>query len=116
MLEALCRTFCANSFAEGSVPADTSLPGFEQSREYLRSLVESPSKPGPEDLTYLNRVADNVTGRSFFTTREGHIGLALRVARAGDQICILFGCRAPLLLRSVNHGNHKWWENAVFKD
>ena len=32
MLEALCRTFCANSFAEGSVPADTKLPGFEQSR------------------------------------------------------------------------------------
>ena len=106
MLEALCRTFRVNSFAEGSVPADTTSPGFERSTEYLLSLVESPSKPGPEDLTYLNRVADNVTGRSFFATREGHTGLALRVARAGNQICMLFGCRAPLLLRSDNHGNH----------
>ena len=106
MLEALCRSFCSNLFDESFVPSSDHYPQFEESRDYLLKLVESPAESEPEYAVYVSAVVNYVTGRSFVTTREGHIGLAPLAAKAGDQVCILLGCQSPLLLRSDDHGYH----------
>ncbi|KAL2040278.1 hypothetical protein N7G274_007181 [Stereocaulon virgatum] len=106
MLEAFCRTFCSNEFAENFVPSLDRRPIFEESRDYLLKLVESSPESEPNYAKYLIGVQHDVAGRSFVTTREGNIGLAPLAAKAGDQVCILLGCQSPLLLRSDGHGYH----------
>lgn len=44
--------------------------------------------------------------RTVYITKEGHIGLALSTARPGDELCILFGCTAPVVLRRHDDGSH----------
>jgi hypothetical protein len=39
--------------------------------------------------------------RSFVATEEGYIGLAPNNVRPGDQVCVLLGCRSPLVLCPV---------------
>jgi Heterokaryon incompatibility protein (HET) len=41
----------------------------------------------------------------FVETNTGHVGLVPRGARLGDVICVVQGCRTPLLLRQVD-GHH----------
>jgi hypothetical protein len=106
MLEALCRSFCSNMFAESFIPSSDHYPQFEESRDYLLNLVQSSPESEPEYAKYVLDVVYDVIGRSFLTTREGHIGLAPLAAKAGDQVCIVLGCQSPLLLRSDDHGYH----------
>lgn len=36
---------------------------------------------------------------------QGHIGIGPPSAEAGDEICVLLGCRTPLVLRPMGNGN-----------
>ncbi|PMD64881.1 uncharacterized protein K444DRAFT_520287 [Hyaloscypha bicolor E] len=38
-------------------------------------------------------------GRRMVTTEKGHVGMALELSRRGDLVCLLFGCRMPVVLR-----------------
>jgi len=38
-------------------------------------------------------------GRRMVTTDKGHIGMALELSRRGDLVCLLFGCKMPVVLR-----------------
>jgi hypothetical protein len=38
-------------------------------------------------------------GRRMVTTEKGYIGNALELTRRGDIVCILFGCKMPVILR-----------------
>jgi hypothetical protein len=42
-----------------------------------------------------------MSGRRFFKTHEGYIGLCPESARPGDQITVIIGIPSPLLLRLV---------------
>ncbi|KAH8679988.1 heterokaryon incompatibility protein-domain-containing protein [Tricladium varicosporioides] len=44
------------------------------------------------------------TNRRLFITDNGYIGLGPVKMRKGDQICILYGCSVPIVLRKVNGG------------
>jgi hypothetical protein len=37
-------------------------------------------------------------GRALFTTADGNIGLCPADTRPGDHICVILGCKTPLLL------------------
>ncbi|CZR51400.1 uncharacterized protein PAC_01275 [Phialocephala subalpina] len=50
---------------------------------------------------YVEALQTFLPGRSFFTTKEGYIGLCPASACPGDKICIAFGSFNPLILRSV---------------
>jgi hypothetical protein len=36
-----------------------------------------------------------------FRTKNGYIGLSDGEAKSGDQVCVIFGCRQPVILRPV---------------
>ena len=42
-----------------------------------------------------------------FTTDDGYIGLAPIAAKPGDKVCVLLGCRTPLILRPCGDEYHK---------
>jgi hypothetical protein len=45
------------------------------------------------------RAFTSITGRSFFTTREGYVGIAPDCVEPGDVVCVLLGADTPVLLR-----------------
>jgi hypothetical protein len=38
-------------------------------------------------------------GRRMVTTQKGYVGMTLELSRRGDLVCLLFGCRMPVVLR-----------------
>ena len=40
-------------------------------------------------------------GRAFFVTGNKHMGLAPGISRPGDEVCILFGCPVPFIIRPL---------------
>jgi hypothetical protein len=55
----------------------------------------------------LVRIGSFFSGRSFFTTEEGYIGLAPDTAAPGDVLVVLLGLDSPILLRPTTNGYHK---------
>lgn len=105
LLDAFCHSICADVFADRYLPPRKDLPQFEQSKEFLSAILQ-PAKDripdtslGTEANKFLVASRSFCEQRSFIETREGYIGLAPRIAQPGDQVCVLLGCRMPLLLR-----------------
>ena len=46
------------------------------------------------------------SGRQFFSSPEGYIGLASSKALLSDIICILFGASLPYILRKTKRDGH----------
>ncbi|KAH7066350.1 heterokaryon incompatibility protein-domain-containing protein [Paraphoma chrysanthemicola] len=46
-----------------------------------------------------SKIFARVINRSVFTTTEGSLGLGLRDVKANDLVCVLYGCRLPVVLR-----------------
>lgn len=97
MIDALCRTLCCNTFAAGFMPPVPDFPDFQESKEYVRNLMD------PQTSIQLHRYFEEVDtmtlGRAFFRTRNGYIGLGPSSIKSGDQACVVLGCRSPLILR-----------------
>ena len=99
VIEAFCRTVCANFFSDVFNPAVSGFPDLGESLRYLRCLLRAPSSQIEPDRMFLSYAREVLKGRRFFTTKEGYIGLAPEAVQMGDQVCIILGCQSPLLLR-----------------
>ncbi|EPE03839.1 HET domain-containing protein [Ophiostoma piceae UAMH 11346] len=65
------------------------------------------SQPGVVDLYGVDRntlleesFSTSMTGRSFFMTNSGHIGMGSGYLAVGDHLIVPFGCPTPLILRT----------------
>jgi hypothetical protein len=47
----------------------------------------------------VTQIEEVTAGRSFFVIAGGYMGLAPRFAEKGDLICVLLGCRVPIIIR-----------------
>ncbi|KAH8716769.1 heterokaryon incompatibility protein-domain-containing protein [Phaeosphaeriaceae sp. PMI808] len=47
---------------------------------------------------FCRRVHAVIWGRSLFRTKKGQLGIAAKGVKAGDKICILYGCTVPVIL------------------
>ena len=104
LIDAFCSTICANVFTNMTWPPHPVYPQFEKSRDFLLAILEDSSRtftytPGSDVSLYLGLVLELCHKRSFITTEEGYIGLAPEASKPGDQICVLLGCKKPLVLR-----------------
>lgn len=57
------------------------------------------------ELRFLG-MAMGMNGRQIFKTTDGLSGVAPPQARSGDQICVLLGCDAPMILRATQNGKY----------
>ena len=108
-LDAYCRSLCGNYFVN-----QASMPGFQQSREWLLSILNSQETDVALDADvaaggreYLRLVRHFFIGRYLFMTEEGHIGLAPRAAKTGDCVCVLLGSDSPFLLRPIGNNQYQ---------
>jgi hypothetical protein len=66
--------------------------------------VESDYTPTltPAEMTWVIGLASTIVDRRFFVSSSGRPGLAPDATDVGDMICILFGCRVPVILRPID--------------
>lgn len=61
----------------------------------------SPDLGSPGRGGYLGKVRDVGYGRHFMKTAEGYIGMAPPGTQVTDIVCVILGCRLPMILRPV---------------
>lgn len=106
MIDAFCRTLVGNIFAQPQSTADTTLPSLDKSLAYVSNICRNFGEHSGSCEKYLEKVFGFTQGRCFVTTQEGYVGLAPLASKAGDQICIILGCRSPLVLRPTTEGTY----------
>lgn len=109
IVEKYCRALVCDGFSENYIPSHQSYPDFKQSKRYLESIWSEEANGTSGDLylddlglSYVTYCQNCFIGRSFFSTADGYIGLAPKGTRKGDVICVLLGCRFPVVLRPVS--------------
>ena len=105
--EAFCRTICTNVFSDGFNPPLKYLPDSQKLiTAFYEALISQPDSLATvsEYLKYhSNIIAEVLSGRSFFSTPEGHFGLAPVGAEENDLICIFLGCSSAMTLRATEN-------------
>ena len=110
ILDAYCRTLCANCFSGCLVPIYPGFPSFNEGSQTLHDLLDSKLNMPiftPVNEKYLGCVGTTLRGRTFFTTADGRIGVSARETQPGDQVCVILGCSLPLILRSTERGQYQ---------
>ena len=105
MIDSVCRTLCSNIFADHYLRLVSPLPNIQESTKYVRDLMDNQEVVDYEK--YTDRVYWNLKRRASFQTRNGHIGIGPQSTRAGDQACMVLGCRALLILRPNDAQSYK---------
>lgn len=106
VIDAFCRTLCANLFRNRYHPPAASCPSFNDSREAVLEIVRDqkcPSVIAANRRLYFDIVWASCQKRSFIITDEGHIGIAPKATKPGDRVCALLGCEMPLVLRTTSN-------------
>ncbi|KAI1197260.1 HET-domain-containing protein [Nemania serpens] len=109
VLDAYTRTIWVDNFGDRWLPNVPHEPFYQDCVSLVRALVESKPRNGSlyqqNDYTlHLSRAHDACRGRALFATRDGHVGLAPASVAERDEICLLFGCPKPIVLRPVAAG------------
>ena len=110
MTEAFCLAMCRGTLADYYVPPFRAFPNLASSLTVLRDAVrpwENEVVTDQEKEDFLRHVFHRCKGQAFFRTSSNHIGVGVRGAREGDQICILLGCNTPMVIRADSNGRYK---------
>lgn len=59
-------------------------------------------------IYYQTAFIQHFTNRSFFVTKEGHIGLGPAATQKDDKVCLLAGGQVPFVLRKKNEENERY--------
>ena len=111
------RVLCMDIFEDSYLPVRPMLSNPTQIKKELLSFRQADGTwdwdqcylaGSPAVKQYLGSFRRNTIGRALFTTTDGHIGLAPRDTRAGDIVCVVLGCRAPMILRRDLSDKTKW--------
>ncbi|CAF9926748.1 hypothetical protein IMSHALPRED_007032 [Imshaugia aleurites] len=107
LIDAFCSIMCVNLFSDLTRPRQEGFPQLDESREFVLAILQakdwlSRTAIGSTQSRYLDYVWAFCNKRSFIMTEEGYIGLAPKLTKPGDQVCILLGCTRPLVLRQTS--------------
>lgn len=119
LISAYCKALTAGEVAEAWLHPHKDYKTLEDCRKVLEMVWSSaasvdelsrqiiPERGIPADLSQLTNYLD---GRSIFHLSDGNIGLGPIGAQPGDCVCVLLGCRVPVVLRPVSTpmSNQTW--------
>lgn len=81
---------------------------------WFRVSTADPTRPKRDiddltnvELKFLEQVALATMRKRLLFTYEGYIGMAPHETRKGDKICLLLGCRVPVVLRQRVEGGYE---------
>lgn len=113
-LETHCRALLADSFSNSDLPGRHVKPDLARIAELLKLIVSSTKTwTGFQESafrwskSFLSHCHHNLVGRCFIRGKGGYIGLASGGAQTGDVLCVLLGCRYPVLLRPRHSNDEK---------
>ncbi|KAI0105054.1 heterokaryon incompatibility protein-domain-containing protein [Nemania sp. FL0031] len=64
-----------------------------------------PVKLSPIEYECLAFMSECLFNRVFLTTKTGYMGLAPQSTVAGDEVCVILGCKTPMVLRPTADGH-----------
>ena len=102
LADGFLRTVCCNVFDDIYLPPYSALPNFQHAKVAFFAHIacqESSLSTSPALKNYLDYVHGHVLGKSLLWMREGYIGLAPEETQVGDQVYLILGCGAPIILR-----------------
>lgn len=117
LLDACLRTLNMNGFDDSWFPVNKAEPNYSQvKQELLLAWKEDGSwdwdhyfqhrLSSSED--YEADIRGRLIGRGFFCSSEGYIGLVPYGTRQGDIICVVLGCKVPIVLRRALADETQW--------
>lgn len=100
LIEVYCRTLVWNSFSHRHL-------SYAECLESLTSVWREDKSSSKNEFTrelatensYFRLLAMTMRNRTLLRTSSGRLGLAPAGARLGDVVCVLLGCRFPVVLR-----------------
>ncbi|KAF1848166.1 HET-domain-containing protein [Cucurbitaria berberidis CBS 394.84] len=117
-IQKYCHALVGDVFFESYMPPQVGKPKLEECMEIL-DLVWSTSgtwnelrdsKTLPVEI-FLENCESNMFGRRFFQGSNQYIGFAPAGTEPGDIVCVLLGCRFPVVLRpSLEAGLSPTWQ------
>jgi hypothetical protein len=111
VLEAYARTFVCDRLYDQVNPSSIDYPTLEATKHATLSIQSEPQFTrhrfnwGTSGSKFLS-VASSLRGKTFIKCEGGYIGTAPPTALPGDQVCILLGCNAPMVLRPTESGSY----------
>lgn len=106
LVEAYARTLLCDGIADDMDPAGDVWLNIEAAKLVIQH-IHSKAKWSPHKFGYdapvqlfLQNVL-RIRGKKFIKCDNGYIGIAPPLTRSGDQVCVLLGCRAPMILRPI---------------
>jgi hypothetical protein len=81
-----------------------SFPTMEDCKNFFRTCVRGGQFNDLSDGEKLcvDNIIRYLPGHALFTTDDGYIGLCQPDERSGDYICVVLGCKRPLLLHPLS--------------
>ena len=113
LLEAYARTLVCDSIMDEMDPAhgvwptlDTALLAVEQMQSDQVFSTQNFGRDSRGGL-YLRNAWRRIAGKTFVRCERGHIGIAPPATKATDKVCVLLGCRVPMILRPLVSGHYR---------
>ncbi|KAK0644547.1 heterokaryon incompatibility protein-domain-containing protein [Cercophora newfieldiana] len=108
-LDALAMILCSMK-VQNRYPQQRGLPSFQEWKSYCQDVIldrkQDREENGRVSALYLSSMDHVLFQRTFFTTKEGHIGLGALGLEPGDVIATLLGYDVPMILRETSEGNY----------
>jgi Heterokaryon incompatibility protein (HET) len=111
MTEAYARTLVCDGIHDEMDPAGGVWPKLETAKlatEHIQAEAHYSSQKfsqnSPSELFL--RCLRPIRGKKFVKCDKGYIGITPNITQPGDVVCVLLGCRAPMILRPNGTGGH----------
>ncbi|KAI0147470.1 HET-domain-containing protein [Xylariaceae sp. FL1272] len=112
MKDAFTRTLMCDSIAENFTSRTRNSPFLEQAKRTIETILskslydEIDFMTGFSGETVLTWMSNRASGRTLMHGTEGYIGLGPPSAEMNDEICVLSGCKVPMVLRPQKDGTY----------
>lgn len=105
-VEACCRNLWLNNFSQRWMPQVPHETNWADCVAAISTILDPLSVDlalsSQNNITrYLGRCRESCTARTLFVTEDGHIGIAAESVAPKDEVCFLFGCHRPMVLRPI---------------
>jgi len=110
LIEAYARTLVCDGIADEKDPAGHVWPNLETAKLATVHIQSEPQfsthefRNGSPGSLFL-RCVMLTRGKKFIKCDNGYIGIAPPLTKPGDQVCVLLGCKTPMVLRPTKDGN-----------
>ncbi|KAL8668853.1 MAG: hypothetical protein Q9168_006532 [Polycauliona sp. 1 TL-2023] len=104
IIEELCRVLYVNMFSDSLFPPSANLAQYE---DILYELLDESQRLSRNSRGFWAGVQHYSRGRRLFISSNGSIGLGPDTAEPSDYICVVLGCKSPLVVRKSENGNYR---------